>query len=264
MSGQKTLEVVRRIAVTCLGSAIVDNTPLESQLYEIGWQQKLSLALREELAIEVSVGEIDSAGSLVELTDLIERRLARDERGQSLIDIYAAVERFVREELSHDVNYHWYAAWKGDLIRHSDSLDDVEILLRIEDAFGFSIPDRDVETMGTVGNTVRYLWQRSSKQKFTLRPRPNGACGKAFIFHELRRLLIIRGGVPHASVRLEVQLGDLLPTWHFQFWKEVQSLFGVSIPRGTLLSRSLGLEKRTTIKELVTLIASTENQTFRR
>lgn len=255
MSSQKTLEVVRRIAVTCMGSAIVDNTPLPGQLDGIGWQ-KLSLALREELGVEVSVGEIESAGSLVELVELILPRLARDQQGQSLIDVYAAVERFVREELPHDVDYHWYAAWKGDLIKNFDSLDDVEIVLRIEDAFGFSIPDRDVETMSTVGNTVRYLWQRSSKQKFTLRPRPDGVCGKAFIFHELRRLLIIRGGVSRASVRLEVRLGDLLPTWHFQFWKEVQSLFGVSIPHGTLLSRSLGLEKRTTIKELVTLIAS--------
>jgi len=171
MSSQKTLEVVRQIAVTSLGSAIVDNTPLAGQLYEIGWQQKLSLALREELAIEVSTGEIESAVSLVELAELIEPRLARDQRGQSLIDIYAEVERFVREELSHDVNYHWYAAWKGDLIKHSDSLDDVEIVLRIEQAFGFSIPDRDVEAMSTVGQTVRYLWERSSEQKFTLRSR---------------------------------------------------------------------------------------------
>ena len=263
MSSQKTLEVVRQIAVTCLGSAIVDNTPLAGQLYEIGWQQKLSLALREELAIEVSTGEIESAVSLVELADLIEPRLARDQRGQSLIDIYAAVERFVREELSHDVNYHWYAAWRGDLIKRSDSLDDVEIVLRIEDAFGFSIPDRDVEAMSTVGHTVRYLWERSSEQKFTLRPRPEGACERAFIFHELRRLLILRGGVPRAAVRLEARLGDLLPSWHFQFWKEIQSIFGVGIPHGTLLSRSLGLEKRTTIKELVTLIASTENQACR-
>jgi len=92
---------------------------------------------------------------------------------------------------------------------------------------------------------------------------PEGACERAFIFHELRRLLILRGGVPRVAVRLEARLGDLLPSWHFQFWKEIQSIFGVGIPHGTLLSRSLGLEKRTTIKELVTLIASTENQAFR-
>lgn len=237
MSIDKTLEVVRQIAATCVGS------------------EKLSLALREELGVEVSVGKIDSTGSSVELAKFIEPRLARNQRGQTLIDIYAAVERFVREELSHDVNYHWYATWNDDLIKSYDSLDDLEIVLRIEQAFGFSIPDQDVEAMGTVGRTVRYLWQRSSQQTFTLRPRPEGACERAFIFHELRRLLIIRGGVPRAAVRLEARLGDLLPSWHFQFWKEIQSVFGARIPHGTLLSRSLGKEKRTTIKELVTLIA---------
>lgn len=263
MSSEKTLEVVRRIAAPCMGAASADNTTLAGQV-KIDRQENLILALQVELDVEVSIDEIESAVSLVNLADLIEPRLAKDQKGQTLIDIYAAVERFVREELSHDVNYHWYEAWKDDLIKDSDSLDDVEILVRIEDAFGFSIPDHDVQTMSTVADTVRYLWQRSSQQKFILRPRPEGVCGKAFIFHELRRLLIMRGGVPHAFVRLDVRLGDLMPTWHFQFWKEIQSVFGVHIPHGTWLSRSLGLEKRTTIKELVTLIASAENQAPRR
>jgi len=262
MSNDKTLEVLQSIAEASLASAVTDNTPLAGQVNEIGWERKLSLALHEELGVEVSAREIESAGSLVKLSELIEPRLDKDPGGRSLIDIYTGVEKFVREELSHDFNYHWYAAWKGDLIKNSDSLDDLEIVLRMEHALGFSISDRDVEEMQTVRHTIRYLWQRNSKQKFTLRPRQKGVCQRAFIFYELRRLLIIRAGVPRAAVRLDARLGDVLPTWHFQFWKEIQSIFGVAIPHGNLLSRSLGLEKRTTIKELVALIASAKNSDF--
>jgi len=40
-------------------------------------------------------------------------------------------------------------------LNDNDSLDDVEIVIRMENAFGFSIPDRDVAAMRTVAQTVR-------------------------------------------------------------------------------------------------------------
>jgi len=65
-------------------------------------------------------------------------------------------------------------------------------------------------------------------------------------------------------VRLDSRLVELLPSWYNEFWKQVQSIFGVALPHGNLLTRSLGLEKRTTIKELVALIASSEPGSTRR
>ena len=260
MGDSNTLEVLRSIAEAYLGSPLNVSSTLTGQVNESHWEEKLSAGLNEELGVEISANEIESVASLFDLSELIEPRLGKDHVGRSLIDVYTALERFVREELSHDVHYHWYAKWKGDLIKGSDSLDDVEIVLRVEQAFGFSIPDQDIAEMDTVAHTVRYLLQRSSKQRFILRARPESVCPGEFIFHELRRLLIIRGGVPRAAVRLDTRLGDLLPTWYFQFWKEIQSSFGVGIPHGNLLSRTLGLEKRATIKELVVLITSANNQ----
>jgi hypothetical protein len=113
--------------------------------------------------------------------------------------------------------------------------------------------------MLTVGQTVRYLWRRSYEQSFTLRQRPEAVCQSAFIFHELRRLLMMRGGVSRAAVRLDALLGDLLPSQYFQFWKQIEGIFSVHMPHGKLLTVSLGLEKRTTIKGLVTLIASSKS-----
>jgi hypothetical protein len=126
----------------------------------------------------------------------------------------------------------------------------------MEDAFGVAISDQDAQSMHTVGQTVRYLWQRSCEQNFTLRQRSEGVCQGAFIFHELRRLLMIRGGVRRSAVRLDERLGDRLPSWYLQFWKEVQDIFHVDLPQAHALTFSSGLEKRTTIKQLVALISS--------
>lgn len=255
-----TLEILHSITEACLGSAVTDVAPLVGQVNEAGWNQKLESALHRELGVKVTYSEIESAGSLLKLSELLERRLVRDPGGRSLVDIYAVLEQFVREELSHEINYHWHATWIGDLLNNTDSLEDVEIVLRMEDAFGFHIPDQDVQEMPTVGQTVRYLWRRNCEQSFTLRQRPADVCRGAFVFNELRRLLIKRGGVPRAAVRLDTRLGDLLPTWHFQFWRQIPSIFGVDIPHGNLLTRILGVEKRTTIKELVALIRSNDQR----
>lgn len=39
----------------------------------------------------------------------------------------------------------------------ADSLDTVELVMEIEDAFGLSIPDEDAEKIQTVGDAVKYI-----------------------------------------------------------------------------------------------------------
>ena len=256
MSSPETLKILQSIALTWLGSTVLDEALVE---IDANAGQRLSSAIQEELGVFLTANEIQSSGSLLRLSDLLESRFARNPMGKSLVEIYVALEQLVREELSHDINYHWYAVWKGDLLNNTDSLEDVELVLRMEDAFGFSISDRDAQEMKTVGQTVRYLWRRSCEQSFTLRQRPEGVCQSVFVFHEIRRLLIIRGGVQRTAVRLESRLGDLMPSWYLQFWNHVQSIFGVHLPEGKLLTFSLGLEKRTTIRELIALLTAAKN-----
>ena len=247
-------EIVRSITEACFDSAVADDAPLAIQLNEAGWRHKLASALHDELEVPITAEDLKHADSLPKLSHLVQSHLVQDSSGRSIVEVYVLVEQFVREELAHAVNYHWYAAWKGDLLHNTDSLEDVEIVLRMEQAFGFSISDLDAQEMRTVGQTVRYLWRRSCMQSFTLRQRPKDVCESAFIFHELRRLLIIRAGVSRKSVRPSVRLVALLPSWHRGFLKEVQNIFGVDLPRANLFYKAFGLEKRTTIKELVALI----------
>ncbi len=252
-------EILGRIVEAIYGRSIRGDAPLAYQLNDAKWSQKLSHAVHEELGVMIAPEDIESSGSLLQLSILLERRLARDPLGRSLVDTYAVLKQMVKSELSHDINYHWYAAWIGDLLNESDSLDDVELMMRMEEEFGFSISDEDAQAMQTVGQTVRYLWQRSCAGEFALRQRAKDVCRSAFIFHEVRRLLMVRGGVPRTAVRLDARLGDLLPSWYAKFWKQVQGIFRVELPQSRLLVFNWRVEKRTTVKELVNLIASSQD-----
>ena len=256
---KKSLEILHEITEACLYCAVAVDAPLGRQLIEAGWSQKLRTALHAELDIEIAARDIESE-SLLTLSEVIETRLARNPTGHSLIDIYVAIEQFVREEVPHAVNFGWYATWIGDVLNETDSLEDVEIILRMEEEFGFSISDIDAQALRTIAQTVRYLWQRSSEQTFAPRQCPKEVCCSIFIFNELRRLLKIHGGVPRKAVRLNARLGDLLPSQYLTFWKQIENIFEVKMPRSDMFTWSIGLEKRITIKKLVSLIVAAKTQ----
>lgn len=45
----------------------------------------------------------------------------------------------------------------------ADSLDTVELIMELEDAFDMNIPDEDAEKIQTVGDAIRYIEERTSK-----------------------------------------------------------------------------------------------------
>jgi len=45
----------------------------------------------------------------------------------------------------------------------ADSLDTVELVMALEEAFGTEIPDEDAEKIKTVGDTVSYVMSHSKK-----------------------------------------------------------------------------------------------------
>jgi hypothetical protein len=128
--------------------------------------------------------------------------------------------------------------------------------MRMEVEFDFSIPNQDAQAMETVGQTVRYLWRRSCEQGFALRDRSEDVCPRAFVFYEVRRLLIVRGGVSRRAVRLDARLGDLLPTWYPHFWKQIQDIFQISLPQKGIFDFNRRIEKRMRVRELINLLIS--------
>lgn len=54
-----------------------------------------------------------------------------------------------KDAITNDLNF------KNDL--DADSIDFVEFILDLEDAFGSEIPDEDAEKLNTVGDAVKYV-----------------------------------------------------------------------------------------------------------
>ena len=53
------------------------------------------------------------------------------------------------------------ASFTNDL--GADSLDIVELVMGFESEFGISIPDEDAEKIGTVGDAIKYLQEKTAK-----------------------------------------------------------------------------------------------------
>ncbi|HHT9119792.1 MAG TPA: acyl carrier protein [Candidatus Hypogeohydataceae bacterium YC41] len=45
----------------------------------------------------------------------------------------------------------------------ADSLDTVELIMELEDAFDMNIPDEDAEKIQTVGDAIKYIEERAGK-----------------------------------------------------------------------------------------------------
>lgn len=253
--------ILHAIVETSFNTRITKDAPLVDQLAIDDWSQRLCSVLVQEIGPVVNSQEIIGAGSLLDLAILVESRLPKNPMGQTVVDIYRLVEDLARDEIDARINYHWNACWE-DFFRAglADSLDDVEFVMRLEEEFGFAIPDEDAQAMRSIGQTVRYIWSRSCTQGFFLRRGPESICRGSFIFNEIRRLIIVRGGIPRNAGRLDACLKELLPHWYMEFWHQVQDVFQIELPQGCLWAFGSRLEGQVTVRELVHLILSKQKQ----
>jgi hypothetical protein len=163
----KAPEVLRSIAEAYVAKSASGDNYFNSDLASSDAILKFSKAIEFELSTHVALEEIQSSSSWATLGRLVESRLEPNSRGKTLVDIYAELEKLARAEYHPKVNYHWSAAWRdflktGNWLTRPDSLDAVEIVIRMEAVFGIRISDEDAEKMETVAQTVRYLWNKTN------------------------------------------------------------------------------------------------------
>jgi acyl carrier protein len=71
-------------------------------------------------------------------------------------DTFEAIKKVVMEQLTVDESaITESASFIDDL--GADSLDIVEIVMGLEDEFGFDIPDEDAEKLKTIGEAIKYI-----------------------------------------------------------------------------------------------------------
>ena len=159
-------EILQSIAESNSVGSIAQDISVGTILHESG--ARLSQAIHEELGVVVTPGEIDSTGSLPHLATIVESRLLTNRAGKTLKDIYEELEKMAREEYHPKIPYHWFAEWDdflkvGNWLTRPDGLDSVEIVFRMEKAYGIQISDQEAEALQSVGQTVRFLWTKADR-----------------------------------------------------------------------------------------------------
>ncbi|MFA5113207.1 MAG: acyl carrier protein [Candidatus Margulisiibacteriota bacterium] len=75
---------------------------------------------------------------------------------------FEAVKKVVTEQLGvSDAEVKRESSFVDDL--GADSLDTVELVMALEEAFGMEIPDEDAEKIKTIGDTINYVMQHGKK-----------------------------------------------------------------------------------------------------
>ncbi len=76
--------------------------------------------------------------------------------------IFDEVKKVVVEQLGvSEAEVTREASFVDDL--GADSLDTVELVMALEEAFGMEIPDEDAEKIKTIGDTINYVTQHGKK-----------------------------------------------------------------------------------------------------
>jgi acyl carrier protein len=76
--------------------------------------------------------------------------------------VYDQVKKVVMEQLGvSESEINREASFVDDL--GADSLDTVELVMALEEAFSTEIPDEDAEKIKTIGDTVSYIMSHSKK-----------------------------------------------------------------------------------------------------
>jgi acyl carrier protein len=77
-------------------------------------------------------------------------------------DVFDKVKSIIAERLSTDESkITENSSFIEDL--GADSLDTVELIMQLEEAFNIQIPDEDAEKISTVGDAVKYIEEHAKK-----------------------------------------------------------------------------------------------------
>lgn len=102
-------------------------------------------------------------------------------------------------------------------------LDLVELIIKVEETFGFSIPDEDVAALDTVGR----LYECVLTHRFGERQE---GCLTSVVFYRLRRALMSVFGLARNDVRPTLDLAAVIPNDRRRRWSDLQESVGLRLP----------------------------------
>lgn len=103
-------------------------------------------------------------------------------------------------------------------------LESVELVMEVEEAFGFSIRDEDAATFYTVGQLYDYIMAHRFEGK-------QPGCLTSVTFYRLRRALMSVLWIARRDVRLSSDLNAVIPARRRQVWSDLQEAIGLRLPK---------------------------------
>ena len=102
-------------------------------------------------------------------------------------------------------------------------LDLVEIVLEVEDTFGFSIADEDATSLTTMGKLYDYVLAHRFRGK-------QDACLTSITFYKIRQALMSVLEIPRDAVRVSAELPAIIPKRRRRTWRAIEKTTGWRLP----------------------------------
>lgn len=103
-------------------------------------------------------------------------------------------------------------------------LEFVEMILAVEDTFGFSIPDEDAAGLDTVGKLYEYILAHRFRGY-------QEDCLSSITFYKLRRAMMSVLRIPRKKIRVSTKLSEIIPARRRRTWKALQLETGLRLPQ---------------------------------
>jgi acyl carrier protein len=120
-------------------------------------------------------------------------------------------------------------------------LDSVEILVRVEEYFGISIPDREAEKILTVQDFADCVFTKVTVN-------PTERCKSQMLFYKFRTYFTDKQGISRDQVRPDAKIKDLITGDLKTTWTEIEKYFKLDLP--TLSDLDINPTKEKEIKIL--------------
>ena len=99
----------------------------------------------------------------------------------------------------------------------------VELVLEVEDTFGFSIADEDAAGLTTMGKLYDYVLAHRFRGK-------QDACLSSITFYKIRQALMSVLEIPRDAVRVSTELPAIIPKRRRRTWRAIEKTTGWRLP----------------------------------
>lgn len=102
-------------------------------------------------------------------------------------------------------------------------LDSVEILVRVEEHLGISVPDGEAAKILTVQDFVDCVFAKVTVN-------PTEKCKSQMLFHKLRNYFTDRHKIPKGDIRANIKIGDLIVVDLKETWSGIEKYLKLDLP----------------------------------